>query len=688
MVQLTLPLLDNLDNEPDSATNKSNPLPNCDPSQSIYDARSCIKDFLFCSDDNPCPSKLPCIDRVCQCLPNSGNSYITLTPPPVRMYTIGCNFDTTRTFDSCRQYEYSVGNTCLLNYCSAEVPCYAGTCDMNRHVCTNITSTTKPLPVSQNGLITLGNDPFGTHKEGFNPVLIILMAAGGLAALALLGCIVRTTTSWTKSSVRWASGGNKDSSSDDQDDSDEKYHNGKGAAVDRGVKSGSKGENDSFVSGDSINAMARKPSKFTGHHYMPSPQLGPASNAHHAAAMFHNSNDSSISPFASPLPSPHFSPYSQPNHSQVSDHSLLNPFRQGASGGHGTSGMAIELSNRTATPSTGSSESLQTDSGAGAVAGTGAAVQENRATAGTLGGPGGAPLDPRMSRSQSTLSRDGGSGIGAGGGGPGGFNRSSGLHKSMSMQQLGSRPAPPPPPSARAGAGAGSTYHSASLVYPGPSGQGPINRNNSLSPPPTIAVSMPAPSHAASKPSRQSSMIMQGPSLSLNSLIQQHPAVHESGSDSPIIMRSLPLPLPVSSPPESSSSTTLIGGDIVSRTPTQPFMPTLQTSNPDRASLVLQSVAERHPSLTVPAHQSMLRHSASVPQMFGPTDDGGEQQQQQHPDRRSGVSMNAGFGNGHESVLIEQGSYPSSPPPSQRRLPAGFASSPVASSVGRFNSNN
>ncbi|KAG0077503.1 hypothetical protein BGZ92_001901 [Podila epicladia] len=173
MVKLTLPLLDNTDNE-----NPNSSLPVCDPSMSIYDSKTCIKDSMFCSDDNPCPLGISCIDRVCQCLPNT-HSYITLTPDPVRMYTIGCNFDKKREASSCREYEYGVDKTCLLNYCSSEVPCYAGSCDNNRHVCTNITSARTSLPTSANQVISLGDDPFGTKKEGLSPLIIIMAAAGG-----------------------------------------------------------------------------------------------------------------------------------------------------------------------------------------------------------------------------------------------------------------------------------------------------------------------------------------------------------------------------------------------------------------------------------------------------------------------------------------------------------------------------
>lgn len=134
MVKLSLPLRDYDDVDEYSKG------PHCDPSQSIYSRKHCVQNFLFCSDDNPCPSDISCIDQVCQCLPNK-HQYITLTPLPHRMYTVGCNFDRTREAETCREYEYGVDETCILNYCSKDVPCYAGTCDTKHHVCVNMTST-------------------------------------------------------------------------------------------------------------------------------------------------------------------------------------------------------------------------------------------------------------------------------------------------------------------------------------------------------------------------------------------------------------------------------------------------------------------------------------------------------------------------------------------------------------------
>ncbi|KAF9106067.1 hypothetical protein BGX27_009334 [Mortierella sp. AM989] len=469
------------------------------------------------------------------------------------MYTIGCNFDIKRQFDSCRDYEYSVNNkTCLLNYCSSEVPCYAGTCDNKRHVCvdtaTSDSKNSQTLPNSVNPLITLGDDPFGTHKEGLNPVLIILMAAGGIMALGLVGCIIRTTSAWTKKSVAWATG-----HQDAEAEGEEKLADGKDLAH-NGVTRARAEDTDSVSVGSSIG-FTKNPSKFTGNHYMPSPHLHPSD---------------SVSAFNSPLPSPRMSPYQQNNQSQVSNNSLLNPFRRGA-GDDGNS-VTIELNDRSSMPSR-SYESLPATS-EGAMAGS-AGVRPSYG------------VDPRMSRSQSTLSRDFVSHHQ-----PGYDRPASSLHKSMSMQQLGSRPAPPPP-----------GYQPSNL-------SGPIR----VPSPPIIAITS---SRQPTMPMSQADM--QGPYLSLDSLIEQ--ASNDSLSS-----------------PENQAEKHMA----------------LSRSTSVQNSLVLQSGAERLPSVTVP-RQSMLRHSASVPQLVeSPTS---PYQASPPPFLR-----------------------PISPPP--RNLPAGFVSSPLANSKG------
>ncbi|KAG9071011.1 hypothetical protein KI688_008554 [Linnemannia hyalina] len=220
MVKLSLPLRDYDD------ADEHNKGPHCDPSQSIYNRKHCVQNFLFCSDDNPCPSNIPCIDQVCQCLPNK-HQYITLTPLPHRMYTVGCNFDRAREAETCREYEYGVDQTCVLNYCSKDVLCYAGTCDTKYHVCVNMTSTRVPLPPSINQIIVLDDTPFGLQKEdGPPPLLYIIAAAGGVTGLAILGCLIRSIIQSVQGSVAWASRNHRlpSEGSEHYDDKDQYSH--------------------------------------------------------------------------------------------------------------------------------------------------------------------------------------------------------------------------------------------------------------------------------------------------------------------------------------------------------------------------------------------------------------------------------------------------------------------------------
>ncbi|KAG0035552.1 hypothetical protein BGZ82_005220 [Podila clonocystis] len=171
MVRLSLPLRDPLDE--DYEDSRSSTTAECDSTQLIYNSTHCVTSFHFCSEYNPCPSGLPCIDRVCQCLP-SKQQYITLAPSPVRMYTAGCNYEKPKE-SSCRKYEYGVDGVCLLNYCSDEMPCYAGKCDLALNSCVNITAARNPLPAAVNQVIEFGDDPFGLHQTKFNmtPLTII-----------------------------------------------------------------------------------------------------------------------------------------------------------------------------------------------------------------------------------------------------------------------------------------------------------------------------------------------------------------------------------------------------------------------------------------------------------------------------------------------------------------------------------
>ncbi|KAF9214666.1 hypothetical protein BGZ59_003230 [Podila verticillata] len=216
MVRLSLPLRDPFDVDYEDAPLTT---PGCDSTQLIYNSTHCVTSFHFCSDSNPCPSGLPCIDRVCQCLPNK-QQYITLAPSPVRMYTAGCNYEKPKV-SSCSKYEYGVDGVCLLNYCSEEMPCYAGNCDLALNSCVNITAVRKPLPAAVNQAIDFGDDPFGFQrtKLTLTPLMIVLIVAGGIVGLAIVGCLIRTTLLGITSSLSWAS------KSQRLADGDEKYEN-------------------------------------------------------------------------------------------------------------------------------------------------------------------------------------------------------------------------------------------------------------------------------------------------------------------------------------------------------------------------------------------------------------------------------------------------------------------------------
>lgn len=282
MVRLSLPLRDPFD-----VDYEDTPLttPGCDSTQLIYNNTHCVTYFHFCSDSNPCPSELPCIDRVCQCLP-SKHQYITLAPSPVRMYTAGCNYEKPRV-SSCSKYEYGVDGVCLLNYCSEEMPCYAGKCDLDLESCVNITAARKPLPAAVNQVIDFGDDPFGFQQTKFTltPLMIVLMVAGGIVGLAIVGCLIRTTLLGITSSVSWASKGQRLA------DGDEKYEN-------KDKDSFSNPSLDmklpmAFSSEPRVD-LIQTPTNFNGAHYVPPRPLTISSDP---------------SPYSAPTPSPQTSTF-------------------------------------------------------------------------------------------------------------------------------------------------------------------------------------------------------------------------------------------------------------------------------------------------------------------------------------------------------------------------------------------
>ncbi|KAF9392063.1 hypothetical protein CPB97_004359 [Podila verticillata] len=282
MVRLSLPLRDPFDID-----YKDTPLttPGCDSTQLIYNNTHCVTSFHFCSDSNPCPSGLPCIDRVCQCLP-SKHQYITLAPSPVRMYTAGCNYEKPKV-SSCSKYEYGVDGVCLLNYCSEEMPCYAGKCELALNSCVNITAARKPLPVAVNQVIDFGDDPFGLQRTKFTltPLMIVLIVAGGIVGLAIVGCLIRTTLFGITSSVRWASKGQRLADGDEKYESKDKDSCGN-PSLDVKLPM-------AFSSEPRVNSI-QTPTNSNGAHYIPPKPL-----------TFSNEP----SPYSTPAPSPQTSTF-------------------------------------------------------------------------------------------------------------------------------------------------------------------------------------------------------------------------------------------------------------------------------------------------------------------------------------------------------------------------------------------
>ncbi|KAF9927516.1 hypothetical protein FBU30_003107 [Linnemannia zychae] len=471
-------------------------------------------------------------------------SALTITPAQQRYHVLIGK----RESDTCRDYEYSVEKTCLLNYCSSSVPCYAGRCDLKRNVCTNATDPSAarlPLPVNNNPIISLGDDPFGTRKEGISPVLIIIMAAGAVVAIAVIGCIVRTILQWTKSSVAWASDSHRSSSSDLN--GDEKAERGMG---DNKRKPSVK-EVSNASSNQSDSSIMRKPSKFTGSHYMPEPAI-------------QSSPLDEISPFGTPISSPHFSPYSHPDHSQGSDMSLSNPFRHRIN----DSRISMDLLSSNGSPANTNGQKLSEMS---------SSPDFGKVT--NVEGP--TPAAPAPTTGPEA-----------------GVSRS---------QTLSPRPAPP-----------ASSSSNLSLAEPSPqirSAPLPFVGPRSPPPPPTMySERISSPLMTYSQNNRKSTATVLTPSMSLDSLMDYSNNNHQH--------------------------TSVVVNDFSPSS--RPSSPPLRPSSSLGSPLVIQSGAERHPSLTVPHRQSMLRHSASVPQLVNP-----------------------------------------SATPAQRNLPAGFASSPITMPVHR-----
>ncbi|KAF9093935.1 hypothetical protein BGX23_002704 [Mortierella sp. AD031] len=228
MVGLSLPLRDYNDRDDD------NNYPLCDSTQSIYNETNCIKSYLPYPDDNPCPSDIPCIDQVFQCLPNK-HQFITLTPPLFHLYTVGCHFEKPR-------------ETAMLE------------------------------PATQN--IT---SPFGQHKDkGYPPMLVIIAAAVGVICLAVVGCLVRLMIHWVRGSITWASHNHK-LPSDGNDHYDDKD---KGDYSHSGIDAKCVVDPDVMTSGVTV---IKVPVQFSSAHFLSTPRYPSIDSLDYAPRYFHPS---------------------------------------------------------------------------------------------------------------------------------------------------------------------------------------------------------------------------------------------------------------------------------------------------------------------------------------------------------------------------------------------------------------
>ncbi|KAF9166942.1 hypothetical protein DFQ26_006341 [Actinomortierella ambigua] len=242
----------------------------CKSNERIYDGRHCIPTANFCSSENPCPEGVPCIDGVCQCTPNTG-MYITPIPPPFNVYSMGCTWDGKVEATSCKKYEYRTEKTCLLNYCSKDVPCFAGVCDEKRHVCTGINATRVSLPTPSHHIsikeVETSPTPHAdiTESQGLPPTTIILIVAGSVVGLMLVAGIIRCALLSCSSAARWAFGAKKGAVRLINEDAATDGHSGDdggnkpACAGDAGV-----GPAEVQSSGTSNNPTAYPPSPLTG----------------------------------------------------------------------------------------------------------------------------------------------------------------------------------------------------------------------------------------------------------------------------------------------------------------------------------------------------------------------------------------------------------------------------------------
>lgn len=170
------------------------------------------------------------------------------------------------------------------------MPCYAGNCNLTLNSCVNITAARKPLPAAVNQVIEFGDDPFGFHQTKFKMTLltIILMVAGGIVGLAVVGCLFRTALLGITSSVHWASRGQRLESNRDEKYADKDKDSFGNPSLDVKLPMA--------LSSESRVDLIRTPTNFNGAHYIPPRPLTLSNNS---------------SPYSTPAPSPQASTFVQ-----------------------------------------------------------------------------------------------------------------------------------------------------------------------------------------------------------------------------------------------------------------------------------------------------------------------------------------------------------------------------------------
>ncbi|KAF9139954.1 hypothetical protein BGX30_007242 [Mortierella sp. GBA39] len=126
-----------------------------------------------------------------------------------------------------------------------------------------MTSTRVPLPPSINQIIVLDDTPFGLQKEdGPPPLLYIIAVVGGVAGLAILGCLIRSIFQSVQGSFAWASRNHRlpSEGKEHYDDKDQYSHS---------ITDAKYVADPEAISGVTV---VKVPARFTSAHCLPSPR--------------------------------------------------------------------------------------------------------------------------------------------------------------------------------------------------------------------------------------------------------------------------------------------------------------------------------------------------------------------------------------------------------------------------------